>query len=109
MALTRNNIAYNLEESPYLLDVPYDGYSLIYFFSSSLYRDNFYRRFVENREKINDSLSNRFGYRIEHDLIGDLALYSKIEKRGFLVCLGKDKAKCQEDIILSGGKVTIKH
>lgn len=109
MALTRNNIAYKLEESPYMLDVPYDGYSLVYFFSSALYRDNFYKRFVENREKINESLSNRFGYQIENDLIGDLALYSKIEKRGFLVSLGKEKATCQEDIILNGGKVMIRH
>ena len=108
MALTRNNIAYKLEESPYLLDVPYEGYSLIYFFSSALYRDNFYKRFVENREKINASLSNRFGVKVENDALGDLVLYSKIEKRGFLIGLGKEKATCQESIILNGAKVMIK-
>ena len=102
MALTRNNVAYNLNESPHRLEVPYDQQSLIYVFSSEFYKTNFYNRFLDNREKISESLSKRFGFRVQNDLLSDLKLYSSIEKRGFLIIKGEDKIVCQENITLDG-------
>lgn len=102
MALTRNNVAYNLNESPHRLEVPYGSQSLIYVFSSDFYKTNFYNRFIDNREKISESLSKRFGFRVQNDLLADLKLYTSIEKRGFLIIKGEDKIVCQENITLDG-------
>ena len=105
MALTRNNVAYNLNESPHRLEVPYEQQSLIYVFSSEFYKTNFYNRFLDHREKISESLSKRFGFHVENDLLSDLKLYTSIEKRGFLVIKGEDKIVCQENITLDGAKL----
>ena len=102
VALTRNNVAYNLNESPHRLEVPYDQQALIYVFSSEFYKTNFYNRFLDNREKISESLSKRFGFRVQNDLLSDLKLYTSIEKRGFLIIKGEDKIVCQENITLDG-------
>ena len=108
MALTRNNVAYNLNESPHRLEVPYDDQqSLIYVFSSEFYKTNFYNRFLDNREKISESLSKRFGFRVQNDLLSDLKLYTSIEKRGFLIFKGEDKIVCQENITLDGALLTM--
>jgi len=107
--LTRSNVAYDLSISPHMLEVPYDhGETLVYVFSSKLYKDKFYNALFENREKINESLSNRFGFRISSDLLCDLKLYISIEKRGFLILKDKEKMVCQEDIILDGNRVMTK-
>ena len=105
MGLTRANIAYNLEESPHRLEVPYDGFSLLYVFSSNLYKQNFYDRFLDNREKITGSLTKRFGFTVQNDVLCDLRLYSTIEKRGFLVMKEEDKYLCGEEITLIGCKM----
>lgn len=107
MGLSRNGIAYDLNISPYRLEVPYEkeGVTLTYVFSSELYKRNFYNRFLENREEIGASLSKRFGFKIENDILCDLTLYGKIEKRGFLILRGEDKIVCRENIILDGEKL----
>lgn len=107
MALTRNNVAYNLNESPHRLEVPYDQGILIYVFSSEFYKSNFYNRFLDNREKISESLSKRFGFNVQNDLLADLKLYTSIEKRGFLIILGEEKIVCQENITLDGALLTM--
>lgn len=104
--LTRSKVAYDLTISPHLLEIPYEsGETLVYVFSSELYKNNFYNRFLENREKINESLSNRFGFRITNDLLCDLKIYISIEKRGFLILRDKEKIVCVEDIILDGSRM----
>ena len=108
MALTRNNVAYNLNESPHRLEVPYDQQSVVYVFSSEFYKTNFYNRFLDNREKISESLSKRFGFRVQNDLLSDLKLYASIEKRGFLIFKGEDKIVCQENITLDGAMLTMR-
>ena len=102
MGLTRSKVAYNLEESPHRLEVPYKGVTLVYVFSSNLYKQKFYERFIDNREEISNSLSRRFGFQIQADIVSDLRLYSIIEKRGFLVIKDGERIVCQENIILSG-------
>lgn len=105
MALTRNNVAYNLNESPHRLEVPYDRQTLTYVFSSEFYKTNFYNRFLDNRERISESLSRRFGFQVQNDLLSDLKLYTSIEKRGFLIFKGEEKIVCQENITLDGAQL----
>lgn len=109
MGLTRNNIANDLNISPFKLEVDYEEETLCFVFSSELYMKKFYERFVENREKICESLSNRFGFEIANEILCDLKLYTTIEKRGFLIIKGQEKIQCVNDIILSGGKMTKKN
>lgn len=107
--LTRNNIAYDLKLSPHKLLIKYDdNLSIDYIFSSNLYVSKFIERLEDNRESINKSLTKRFGYQITNNVLCDLNLYSKIEKRGFLVKINGDYAECQKDIILDGKNPTMK-
>lgn len=106
--LTRRKIARDLEFSPYMLAVPYDNETLIFMFSSELYKTKFYDNFIDNREVINKSLSNRFGFEIKADMMGDIALYKKIEKRGFLILKGNGEKIWQKNIILNGERLTSK-
>lgn len=99
--LTRWGVAHNLEKSPYNLVVDYEDESLEFIFSSQQYKDIFYRKFVDNRIKINTSLSNRFGFNIENDKLADIRLYFTTEKRGFLI-KGKEEYKCLDTIVLNG-------
>ena len=107
--LTRSAVAYDLNISPHKLEVPYDnGTTLVFVFSSALYRKNFYERFLDNREQIGASLSKRFGFEIQNDLLADLKLYTTIEKRGFLILKDGVKFVCRESIILDGHKLTMR-
>lgn len=106
--LTRANIAYNLRTSPHTLEMEYGVQKVIYHFSSSLYRVKFLSRYGEHRRTIENSLSNRFGFTIDSELIADLRLYSSIEKRGYLISINGEYVECQENIILDGMKMTLK-
>lgn len=101
MTLTRYGIAHNLESSPYILLVEYEDEELEYVFSSEQYKNIFYKKFIDNRLKINESLSKRFGFKIEVDKLADLKLYYMTEKRGFLI-KGKEEFKCLNTIKLVG-------
>ena len=83
--LTRRKVALDLRYSPYEYTVHYPEYRIKYIFSSELYRNKFKERIRENRETINNSLINRFGFDIEVNPLCDIRLYSCIEKRGFLI------------------------
>lgn len=104
--LTRSNIAHNLEISPHRYDVGYPSQTVQYVFSSELYRQKFIEQYESHRSKINDSLSNRFGFDVDCTSLADLKLYTTIEKRGFLVLLDGEQVKYLEDITLSGERMT---
>lgn len=106
--LSRNGIAYDLKHSPYKSIYNYNGVLLEYVFSSKTYMEKFDLRVDENRSKISESLSNRFGVKYENHLLSDLALYLKIEKRGFLLFKDEVAVECPEDITLDGTIMTIK-
>lgn len=103
--LTRSNIAYDLNISPHSADVQYPDCIITYVFSSALYARKFNDKLQENRRKINGSLSNRFGFTIENNVLADLKLYTTIEKRGFLIYKGQDKAECLSHITLDGTRL----
>lgn len=100
--MTRGGVVYNLEESPYRYNVNYAGCSITFVFSSDFYRTNFIRKFKNNRKKINQSLSNRFGFLIENDLLSDIKFYISIEKRGFLIYQNGERFECLRSVKLDG-------
>lgn len=104
--LTRRGVAYDLNISPHRLEVPYEHETVVYVFSSALYKKKFYEQFLDNREVLGASLSKRFGFKVENDLLYDLKLYTTIEKRGFLILKDGVKFLCQENIILDGDRMT---
>lgn len=100
--LTRSNIAYDFNISPHDITLEYDNQDITYVFSSNLYKNKFIAKVAENRAKINHSLSNRFAFNVQNDVLCDLKLYTTIEKRGFLIYIDGDKAECLKNIILDG-------
>ena len=107
--LTRNNIAHDLNISPHRFVQRYSNDYVTYVFSSEFYREKFRRECREHSEKVNNSLSNRFGFSIRAELVADLKLYSAIEKRGFLIYYNEDKVECLNDITLDGLMLTQKN
>lgn len=103
--LTRSNIAYDFNISPHKLNLQYGDDVITYVFSSDLYRIKFLNKLEENRNKINSSLSKRFNFNIQNDLLSDLKLYITIEKRGFLIFLNGVKIECLKSITLNGQKM----
>lgn len=107
--LSRNGIANNLHVTPFTKKILYASNNyLIFCFSSKLYLNKFNERLEENRKKINTSLSGRFGFTVENDVLCDIKLYSSIEKRGFLLKNHKEGFECLESIILDGKRATAK-
>ena len=84
--LTRNGIELNIEESNYKLSYN----DLVFYFSSMFYLHKFEKEisfFVESESK---KLYNKFKVQTDLSNFLAIALYHKIEKRGFKV-LYKDK------------------
>lgn len=103
--ITRNGIVYDLNISSYR----YTTNGLTYVFSSKLYLDNFKKKYEENRDIINYSLSKRFNMVVDVSQLADIVLYRKIEKRGFLIITGEGKEICANNITFNGGEVTIQN
>ena len=107
--LTRGGVAYNLTESPYRYNVDYPSQqnSITFVFSSEFYRGIFIKKLQGNRKTINQSLSKRFGFEMEHNILCDIKLYTSIEKRGFLIYQNGEKFECQKSIRLDGSNLTM--
>jgi hypothetical protein len=58
-------------------------------------------KLLENRDKINTSLSMRFNINIIFNSVADILLYTKIESRGFRVIEGGTEL-CLNRLILDG-------
>lgn len=101
--ITKNGVCYDLTISPYVHNV--DGLS--YAFSSRPHLEKFKKKLKENRDIINQSLTNRFNYNVDVSQLADIVLYRKIETRGFLIVTAEGKQLCQNNIIFNGGEVTI--
>ena len=113
--LSRGGVAYDLKSSPYRYCMTYAGAhdkkigvfdTITFVFSSKLYRNKFLNQYKSNRKKINGSLSNRFGFSVDFNLLADLKLYSSIEKRGFLLYKNGESVECLSSIKLDGEKMT---
>lgn len=100
--LSRRNICYNLEKTPYKLDISYGDQVITYYFSSKLYKQKFEERREDHRFTIEESLTKRFGFTIKSDMIADIRLYSSIEKRGFLISGNGEHKQWLSSITLDG-------
>lgn len=108
--LTLSGIAYDLNISPHKKKINYTQNNyIIYTFSSDLYRRKFEEKLEDNRKVINDSLSKRFGFTIENNILCDIKLYSSIEKRGFLLRNSKEGFEWLENIKLDGKNLIMKN
>ena len=109
--LTRGKVAYDLEQSPYKVNIFYKQIEcyLEYSFSSEFYRSNFLNRLESHRSKIKESLTKRFGLEISIDILSDIKLYQSIEKRGFLIDYKGDKITCLNNVRLDGNNLMMKH
>lgn len=105
--LTRNNIALNLSESPYTFTITYKNCVIEYAFSSEFYKNNYINRYKDSREYYNESISRRFGFTTDLDILSDLKLYTSIEKRGFLIYKNGVKIDCPESITFAGLQMTL--
>lgn len=88
MRLSRGaGICYDLEKTPYITTLG----TLTFYFSSKMHLEKFIERFKDNRNRVNESLENRFNVRFSLDLLADIMLYKAIETRGFYVRNHKGK------------------
>ena len=102
--LSRGGVAYDLNLSPFKVEVDYEGEKVTFKFSSELNVKRFEDKVKEHRETIKTSLSNRFNMGIDIPVISDIVLYTKVEKRGFLILMNEEEYKCQNIIKLIGVK-----
>lgn len=105
---TKKGVCKQLNNSPYFVTNFYGGKNadyITFYFSSVFYRDKFLSEYRENRSTINLSLSNRFKIGLVFNILADIVLYYKIEKRGFLISYKGRLIKCKNDIILNGEKM----
>ena len=82
---TRRGVYHNLVESEY--SVLSNG--TLFYFSSSFIMDNFKKRCHENRGRLYSYLAPKGLTFLYSDLIADISLYYRLEKRGFFVCDGE--------------------
>lgn len=102
--LSRGGVAYDLNLSPFKVEVKHGEDKITFKFSSELNVKRFEDKLKEHRETIKKSLSNRFNMGIDIPIISDIVLYSKVEKRGFLILMNEEEYKCQNIIKLTGVK-----
>lgn len=108
--VTRSKVYHNgLDESIHRFTITYnDNLTITYVFSSELYMNIYKRKLTDHRTKINESLSKRYGFEIQNNIIADLKLYVLTEKRGFLITDGKADFKCLSNIKLDGVNLIFK-
>ena len=103
MTLTKNGICYDLKESPYFCSVGFYKF----FFSSPAHLVKFRKELEANRDWLNDSMTRRFKFEMQMDLLADFSLYRKIETRGFLIINESTGVayECLESIEFHGMKI----
>lgn len=103
--ISRNGVYYDLNLSNFRFKCG----NLIFVFSSKLHLENFKKKYKENRDIINYSLSKRFKCKVDVSQLADVVLYRKIETRGFLIVTIEGKQTCQNNITFDGLEVTIQN
>lgn len=101
--ITKHGVCYDLFISSYRTTL--NGVTFV--FSSKLHLEKFKKNYKDNRVRISDSLSKRFGVQIDVTLLADIVLYKKIESRGFLLVVKEVNIECLNDIILNGENLTL--
>lgn len=106
---TKNGVEYDLTRTPYYTQ--WDDYT--FFFSSLNHLEKFEKKLYVRTEWLRDSLSKRFHFDIECEVIAALQLYMQIETRGFRIWfvdgIERFELTCPETITLSGLKISARH
>lgn len=104
--LTRNGVCYDLRNSPYVHTVQNEGGGrTLYHFSSELNRQRFESRILDNRQKINTTMGNKFNVKFKLNRLADIDLYTKVEKRGFYIVDNGRIIEWQDEIVISHEQV----
>lgn len=104
--ISRNGIYYDLKQSIYRYKLD----NITYVFSSLSHLQKFKMRYSDYRQKINESLSNRFNLDINVDRLADIICYIKVESRGFFIINDKgEEISCRKNLLLDGEKVMLKN
>lgn len=100
MAVTKNGICYDLENSPYFCQVG----SWKMYFSSPAHLLKFKNGLEAHTDWLNDSMQRRFKFCMDLALVSAFTLYRKVETRGFLITeeLTGVEYKCPESIEFRG-------
>ena len=101
--MTRRNIFYNLEESCFKFKIE----NVVFYFSSKLHLQKFIISYSKNIVEINNSLSNRFKFKLNLKWVGILQTYTKIETRGFYLTKEGCVANCKEKVMIDNGLLKI--
>ena len=99
--LTRNGVAKNLEDSPYIFSYLYKNKVIYLAFSSKLHMDKFVKNRNKNYVMIYNSIYKRFKFKIDCTLLSDFNLYKKIENRGCYIKFGNKVYTDLQDILLN--------
>lgn len=84
MAKTKNGVYYDLTETEYTSKLY--GYTL--YFSSKLHKEKYDNRLNEYTNEFNKRIFKRYGLNTKATILPAIALYTKIETRGFYITLG---------------------
>ena len=100
--LTRNGVAKDLSQSPYIFTEVFEGAKVDFYFSSKLHLDNFTKRRQDNYQMLYNHIYRRFKFKVNCWLLSDCNLYKKIETRGFYIKINGNEIICPDNITLNG-------
>lgn len=93
MPATLKGIFHNLKESEYTIS----NSEIVFFFSSKVYRKKYMDEYIENRQRFINRMDKLLDNPpLNMDMLADIALYKRIEKRGFYVWLKGVSISCEE-------------
>lgn len=105
MYMSKRGICYTLSESPYFVQY----FDVKLFFSSKAYIEKFNETFEAICERLQYEMLRRFGMVCDMSLIALLKAYKQVEKRGFYITVGGEPVTCQDQLLLCGTKLHVKH
>lgn len=100
--LTRNGVAKDLAQSPYIFTEIINGDKYDFYFSSNLHLNNFVEKRDENFKMLYNHIYKRFKFKVNCRALADLNLYKKIETRGFYIKCNNKEFLCPSKITLNG-------
>ena len=103
--MSKRGICYTLSESPYFAQY----FDVKLFFSSKNYLEKFNDTCRPIRARLEYEMLRRFGMECDMSLIALLKAYKQVEKRGFYITVGGEPVTCQDQLLLCGTKLHVKH
>ena len=105
MYMSKRGICYTLSSSPYFVQY----FDIKLFFSSKNYLEKFNETFETICARLQNEMLRRFGIDYDMSLLALLKAYRMVEKRGFYITVGGEPVTCQDQLLLCGTKLHVKH